>query len=197
MTCGYDAWPHEKWIVPADHEALAKLFEGWGKTPRGLVEVRKSMLDRVQDTYFLLQLLRTPDLAAWSLWDHPPAPSYYKGHVAMMGDAAHATTPYQAQGAGQAIEDACVLQVLLGRVHNKKELPNVLAAYDEVRRPRSQRNVTTSREAMDLNFMRLKGVEGDIEKMRMKLDGRMHWIWNRDLVAQNDAAVKLFEEGLP
>ena len=115
----------------------------------------------------------------------------------MMGDAAHATTPFQGQGAGQAIEDACVLQALLGRVHNKTELPNVLEAYDEVRRPRSQRIVTTSREAAELDYMRLKGVGDDIEKMREKLDGRMHWIWHRDLVAQNAAAVKLFEEGLP
>ena len=115
----------------------------------------------------------------------------------MMGDAAHATTPFQAQGAGQAVEDACVLQALLGRVHNKKELPNVLVAYDEVRRPRSQRNVVTSREAAELNFMRLKGVEDDMEKMKLKLDGRMHWLWNRDMVAQNEAAIKLFEEGLP
>lgn len=155
------------------------------------------MPGRVQDTYISRQLLDTPDLAAWSLWDHPPAPTYYKTHVAMMGDAAHATTPFQGQGAGQAIEDACVLQVLLGRVHNKKELPNVLAAYDEVRRPRSQRIVTTSREAAELDFMRLKGVGDDIKKMREKHDGRMHWVWHRDLVAQNEAAVRLFEEGLP
>lgn len=115
----------------------------------------------------------------------------------MMGDAAHATTPFQGQGAGQAIEDACVLQVLLGRVHKKKELPNVLAAYDEVRRPRSQRIVTTSREAADLEFMRLKGVGDDIKKMAEKLEGRMNWVWHRDLVAQNDAAIRLFEESLP
>ena len=150
----------------------------------------------IQHAYISRQLLDVPHLAAWSLWDHPPAPTYYKDHVAMMGDAAHATTPFQAQGAGQAIEDACVLQTLLGRVHNKKDLPNVLAAYDQVRRPRSQRIVTTSREAAELYYMRSKGAEDDIEKIREKLGGRMHWIWNRDLVAQNEAAIRLFEESL-
>ena len=150
----------------------------------------------IQDAYMSRQLLDIPDLAAWSLWDHPPAPTYYKDHVAMMGDAAHASTPFQGQGAGQAIEDACVLQALLGRVHNKKNLPNVLAAYDQVRRPRSQRNVTTSREAGEIDFMRSKGAEDNVEKMREKLDGRMHWIWNRDLMAQNEAAIRLFEESI-
>lgn len=42
MTCGYDVWPHEKWITPAEHGALAKMFEGWGKTTQGLVQVRRS-----------------------------------------------------------------------------------------------------------------------------------------------------------
>ena len=41
MTCGYDVWPHEKWIVPAEHVALAKMFEGWGKTTQGLIQVRE------------------------------------------------------------------------------------------------------------------------------------------------------------
>ena len=29
---GYKEWPHEKWIVPANHEELTKSFEGRGKT---------------------------------------------------------------------------------------------------------------------------------------------------------------------
>ena len=41
MTCGNDVWPHKKWIVPAEHGALAEMFEGWGKTTQGLVQVRQ------------------------------------------------------------------------------------------------------------------------------------------------------------
>ncbi|WP_021591598.1 FAD-dependent monooxygenase [Actinomadura welshii] len=37
-----------------------------------------------------------------------PAP-WYKGHVVLIGDAAHAVTPHLAQGAGMAMEDAIVL----------------------------------------------------------------------------------------
>ncbi|WP_225854017.1 FAD-dependent monooxygenase [Micromonospora sp. AMSO31t] len=36
-------------------------------------------------------------------------PSYVRGRVALLGDAAHAMTPHLGQGAGQAIEDAVVL----------------------------------------------------------------------------------------
>ncbi|HEY0700235.1 MAG TPA: FAD-dependent oxidoreductase, partial [Micromonospora sp.] len=38
-----------------------------------------------------------------------PLPGYVRGGVALLGDAAHAMTPYLGQGAGQAIEDAVVL----------------------------------------------------------------------------------------
>ena len=41
-----------------------------------------------------------------------PAP-WYKGRVLLIGDAAHASTPHLASGAGMAIEDAIVLSELL------------------------------------------------------------------------------------
>jgi 2-polyprenyl-6-methoxyphenol hydroxylase-like FAD-dependent oxidoreductase len=37
-----------------------------------------------------------------------PSP-WYRGHVVLIGDAAHATTPHLASGAGMAIEDGIVL----------------------------------------------------------------------------------------
>ena len=144
-----------------------------------------------------MQLLNTPDLAIWSLWDSYPAPTYTKGRVAMIGDAAHAMTAFQGQGAGQAIEDACVLQALFEEVHHEEGIPNALAAYDQVRRPRAERIVTTSREAGYLATMQLEGVRDDLGKMRESWEKRWNWIWNRDIEAQNRAAVALFEESLP
>ncbi|MFI6063825.1 FAD-dependent oxidoreductase [Micromonospora sp. NPDC051227] len=65
-----------------------------------------------------------------------PLPSYVRGRVALLGDAAHAMTPNLGQGAGQAIEDAVVLGAVCAG--GAKEVPAALAAYDEQRRPRSQ-----------------------------------------------------------
>ena len=113
-----------------------------------------------------------------------------------MGDAAHASTPFQGQGAGQAIEDALVLVTLLGKVETPKQLPNAFAAYDQIRRPRSQKIVTTSRDSGRLTAMREEGIGDDIKKIGEKMSTRMHWIWNRDLAAQNREAVTLFEESL-
>lgn len=114
----------------------------------------------------------------------------------MMGDAAHAMVPYQGQGAGQAIEDACVLQELLGMVHRKEDLAKALSVYDQVRRPRAERVVATSREAGYLFTMQAEGVKDDVAKMRENIETRMKWIWGQDIQAQNQAAVDLFKESL-
>ena len=114
----------------------------------------------------------------------------------MMGDAAHATTPYQGQGAGQAIEDALVLGTLLAEVSDPSMIQNAFLAFDQVRRVRTQRVVSTSREAGQLVSMRSEGVGGDLEKMRELLSFRVHWIWNRDMAEQNREALQLFKESL-
>ena len=59
-----------------------------------------------------------------------PLPSYVEGRVALVGDAAHAMTPFLGQGACQALEDAVVLA----------QLPNDLAEYDRQRRPAPNRS---------------------------------------------------------
>ncbi|WP_422733300.1 FAD-dependent monooxygenase [Micromonospora sp. WMMD558] len=66
-----------------------------------------------------------------------PLPSYVRGRVALLGDAAHAMTPNLGQGAGQAIEDAVVLGAVCAGVP-ATGVPEALRAYDRQRRPRSQ-----------------------------------------------------------
>lgn len=62
----------------------------------------------------------------------PDLPSFVERDVALVGDAAHAMTPNLGQGACQALEDA----VVLGRCLD--DPASGLAAYDRIRRPRSQ-----------------------------------------------------------
>jgi 2-polyprenyl-6-methoxyphenol hydroxylase-like FAD-dependent oxidoreductase len=63
-----------------------------------------------------------------------PLPTFVRGNVALLGDAAHAMTPNLGQGANQALEDAVVLAAA-----------GSLAGYDRERRPRSQRVARASR----------------------------------------------------
>ncbi|WP_329072087.1 FAD-dependent monooxygenase [Amycolatopsis sp. NBC_01480] len=64
-----------------------------------------------------------------------PLPSYTRGRVALLGDAAHAMPPFLGQGGCQAIEDAVVLAAAMS---TSDTVSAALARYDAERRPRSQ-----------------------------------------------------------
>lgn len=71
-----------------------------------------------------------------------PLPRYVAGHVALLGDAAHAMTSDLGQGACQALEDAVVLCAALAA---EPDVHTALARYDEQRRPRTQMITEASR----------------------------------------------------
>lgn len=81
----------------------------------------------------------------WAIQDHDHAPTYYKGHVAIIGDAAHATFPHAGNGAAQALEDCAILTGLFAHVKSPEYIKPALKAYDEVRRPRSQKVIDITR----------------------------------------------------
>ena len=72
----------------------------------------------------------------------PGLPTYVRGRVVLLGDAAHAMTPDLGQGAGQALEDAVVLGAALAATG---EVAAALARYDAERRPRTQAVARLSR----------------------------------------------------
>lgn len=158
-------WEDERWVLPMNKEDMFNDFGGWGNN------VQK-----------ILSLMEKPDV--WALFDHPPAPTYYYGNFALLGDAAHASTPHQGAGAGQAIEDAFILSNLLGKVDSAKEIENAFHAYDAVRRPRSQKVVSTSRDAVALYEFENEKLGSDLDSIKKVLETRYDWIWNEDLPQQ-------------
>ncbi len=80
----------------------------------------------------------------WATADREPIGQWTHGRVTLLGDAAHPTTQYMAQGACMAIEDAVTLGEAL-RVNSKQWAP-ALDLYQRSRVARTARIVLSSRE---------------------------------------------------
>lgn len=78
-----------------------------------------------------------------------------------------------------AMEDAYILSNLLADISNAQDIGIAFKTYDAIRRPRSQRLVTSSREAGEVYH--LEGTPlGDEDALRENLENRYKWIWNHD-----------------
>ncbi|KAL1882912.1 hypothetical protein Daus18300_000550 [Diaporthe australafricana] len=145
-----------------------------------------------KDCQDLAELMRRDPSAGWPLADHDPAPFYAKRRICVMGDAAHATFPFNGQGAAQAIEDAAVLNALFKEVTTLEEVGAALQAYDEVRRPRSQKVAALSRQFGRMYSFIEPGVRRDLDKMRKILGAGAAFTNDVDLDAQNEDAISRF-----
>ena len=73
----------------------------------------------------------------WQLLQQP----WHRGRIVIIGDAAHATTPHMASGAGLAAEDGLVLAEELAKT---SDLDAALAAFSERRFERARLVVENS-----------------------------------------------------
>ena len=84
----------------------------------------------------------TLELAGDNTYDLPHLPSWTRGSMLVLGDAAHAPSPSSGQGASMALEDAVVLAQALRDVAGRADqVPNAFAAYARARRARVERIV--------------------------------------------------------
>ncbi|KAI2468654.1 mannitol 1-phosphate dehydrogenase [Annulohypoxylon bovei var. microspora] len=168
-----DTWTDPQWVVKTTKEKMLEDFSTWGPVVRKIVAAMEKR-----------------DI--WALFNDPPAPIYYSTspRICLLGDAAHATTPHQGSGAGMCIEDSYILGSLIGESKSVQDLDKAFKAYDEVRRPRTQKLVETSREAGMLYEFELEG--DDLEAIEKNFKSRMSWIWDADLQQELDKALSIF-----
>jgi salicylate hydroxylase len=118
-------WRTESWTAEGQVADLAAAFDGWD--PR------------------VLQLIQAArDTRRWALYDRQPLERWSQGHLALLGDAAHAMLPFFAQGAAQAVEDAVVLAGCLQGA-TRDTAATALQRYESIRRPRANQVQLMSR----------------------------------------------------
>jgi salicylate hydroxylase len=93
-----DGWAEDGWQIPATVEDLTETFDGWCD------EVQRMIAAAGRGPLFKWAINARQALPDWTI----------DGNVALLGDAAHAMTPFLGHGAACAIEDAVVLARALG-----------------------------------------------------------------------------------
>jgi salicylate hydroxylase len=127
ITRGND--PGQTWAQreqPDRRQDLLAAFSGWH---RDLIAI----------------LRQAPEMTRWPLYELPDGPWHDGATTILIGDAAHAMTPFAAQGAAMAIEDGYELAQACNGVEG--ELAATLQAYQARRRARVSR--TRSRGAFN------------------------------------------------
>lgn len=131
--------------------------------------------------------------------DHP-AETYASGRVCIAGDAAHASTPFHAAGAGMGVEDALVLSDLLERVAKwpiegrAKGIVAALQTFSDIRMPRSQWVVSSSRDMGNMYEWRYEETGDNAAKIKEQFESRARKIWDFDVNAMvDDARAQFFE----
>lgn len=115
--------------------------ESWSSTG-DVNELREAFKDFHPQVRHVLQ--SCPSVHKWALVDRDPLSHWSKGNITLLGDACHPMTPYMAQGAAMAIEDAAVLSRCLAGV-DRAGVPDAFQRFEATRKPRTSRVQLSSR----------------------------------------------------
>ncbi|MBU3845750.1 MAG: 3-hydroxybenzoate 6-monooxygenase [Candidatus Acinetobacter avistercoris] len=116
--------------------------EEWGVKDGSKEEVLSYFQDICPQARQLIELPKS--WKRWATADRNPIDTWSYGRMTLLGDAAHPTTQYMAQGACMAMEDAVTLGEAL-RVHNN-DIAAAFDMYQRARVARTARIVLSSRE---------------------------------------------------
>jgi 2-polyprenyl-6-methoxyphenol hydroxylase-like FAD-dependent oxidoreductase len=107
----------ESWSAKGDVDQLRQAFTGFHADVRAVLDA-------------------CPACHKWAILEREPLPRWSHGRVVLLGDACHPMTPYMAQGAATAIEDAAVLARCLD---TDQSILRAFARYEQHRKPRTSR----------------------------------------------------------
>ena len=119
-----DGWQEDSWTARRPWSDLQADFTDWNGAIRSIIDVA----DREQ-------------CYRWALNNRTPVTTWSTRSATLLGDAAHPTLPYMAQGAAMAIEDAAVLTRAL---QAEADTATALELYQRNRTERTARIVNES-----------------------------------------------------
>lgn len=154
-------WTEEGWRVAGDPDEFCHRFAQFG----GLVG------EMLQSAF---------DIHTWALFARPVAARWVNDHCALLGDAAHPTLPFMAQGACLALEDAVVLGQCLA---TGDTVAQGLARYQSLRQDRARRVVALAQGnawRFHLGKPWAWGAQAALAVGAETLARRLEWIYDYD-----------------
>jgi salicylate hydroxylase len=134
-----DGWADEGWAIPGRLEDVRAAFAGWSPEVAALV-------DAIDERQFF----------KWGIFAHQKLATWVRhGRITLLGDAAHAMTPFLGQGAACAVEDALILARCLRADADPR---TALARYEAARRERC----TFIQKESNANADRIQGSETEL-----------------------------------
>jgi len=127
----------------------------------------------------------SPRLLKWALAQRDPIPAWTQGRISLLGDAAHATLPFLAQGAVHSIEDGMVLARCLEGV-DASGVPVALQRYEAARIGRTSRMVRGATANTERFHSRELATEATAEAYLQRewsaspIHDRYHWLYEYD-----------------
>ncbi|KAK6455716.1 salicylate hydroxylase [Scheffersomyces xylosifermentans] len=143
-----DTLPKDVTVQEGSVEELLELFKDWDP-------ILSSVFKLIHSTS-KWRLQNSQELKTWT---------HEKGNVIILGDAAHATLPYLASGASQALEDAAVLSGLFSRIESKDQIHDLLELTESLRKWRSTQVVLGSTQCRKIYHMH----DGPEQELRDKI----------------------------
>lgn len=153
-------WNEEGWTIKAPWEDLKADYEGFH-----------------QDVQTMIDAADRDKCFCWALKNRPRLPFWSTDRVTLLGDSAHPTLPYMAQGAVMAIEDGAVLMRAL-QTRDKAE--DALRIYEQARIDRTARIVTESTEHAKLYHYDTHAEFRDAFSRKDPAKDRAAWPYNYD-----------------
>ncbi len=173
---------HGRVNIVAVQERAEWAEEGWHQ-PDAPANLQAAFRDASAELQAILAAVETTHL--WGLFLHDVAPIWHNEEMVLLGDAAHPTLPFLAQGANLAIEDAYVLVRRLS-----ENWDTGLATYVAERKPRVTRAIAAA-NANARNY-HLKGLQRRAAHLALGGLGaiapdaflnRMSWLYGFDVTA--------------
>ena len=157
-----DGWTEDGWSIPAELQELKDLYAGWS--------------DEIST---LIDAIKPGTVFKWAINAHSPLPHWsIDNKVTLIGDAAHAMTPFLGQGAATGIEDA----VMLARVlEDAESVAKALARYQAARHERT----TFIQKESNKNADRLQGEAAELYGLGNLRNEETLGLFNYDCVTES------------